>query len=179
VLFGGGPQQFGVPMPTDAMTWEWDGTRWTSHMPSGGPSPRVSPAMTFDPTRAEILLVGGADDRSTWTWNGARWATIEMAAAPTQFRDANLAYDQARQRTVLFGGLDDPGSNTYGGTWELTTSGWEEQLAVPATPPPRSAFGMTYVDAIEGVMVFGGYGGAGIRYDDLWSWDGATWRAWE
>jgi hypothetical protein len=175
VMFGGG--EWGIATPVDGATWEWDGEHWSMQSPSDGPTARLSPAMTFDPMSDEILLVGGQDDRTTWTWNGTRWAAREVGTAPTQFRDAGLAFDQTRLRPVLYGGLDYPGSNTYGGTWELTATTWSERTAVSA-PPPRNSFGMTYVDDIGAVMVFGGFGGTDIRYDDLWSWDGETWQEW-
>jgi cysteine-rich repeat protein len=173
VLFGGQDENGTL---LDA-TWEWDGERWFQRASSAAPSPRQGAAMTFDSSRAESILIGGANDGNTWLWNGARWATLGGALAPTEFRNAGLAFDVERQRAVLFGGAEQPDLTTLGGTLELTSSGWEEHETTPA-PPRRELCGMAYAASHDAILMFGGLGLESVRYNDLWSWDGVTWREW-
>jgi hypothetical protein len=175
----GGQTGWGV---TDE-TWEWHGLtfEWRLLQPSAAPSPRERATMTFDETRAEVMLVGGVDDDSTWIWNGTRWAIIGGLDAPTEYRGGGLVYDRDRRRPVYFGGrLND---FPFGGVWELTAaSGWAERnLAI--VPPPREASAMAYDSTRGRVMVFGGNGPGTLteatRYDDLWSYDGVLWTEWQ
>jgi hypothetical protein len=81
VLFGG--------RPTDATTFEWDGTAWTQRRPAVSPSARYEHAMAYDAARGRVVLFGGQDPigrlADTWEWDGSQWLQAMPAASPPPF----------------------------------------------------------------------------------------------
>jgi hypothetical protein len=100
-------------------TWEWDGTTWQLRAVSG-PGPQPAPAMAYDSTRNQVVLVGGA---GTWEWDGTVWAQRDATANAVRSHAA-IAYDSRRGVTVRFGGFGGPGLEDDtrewdGGEWRL------------------------------------------------------------
>jgi hypothetical protein len=163
----------------NAFTWEWNGSVWTDKSSRASPTSREGAPIAFDESLARTLLVqgGGNIGPATWTWDGTSWLEVGMPA-PNQYDYAGMAYDRARGRTVHFGGATPDGVPSAD-TWEYDGVAWTDRSVVPS-PPPRVSFGMAYVDTLQSVVVFGGegasVGGNENWYDDLWSWDGTTWR---
>jgi hypothetical protein len=73
LLFGGGDES-GVLRDT----WTWNGKNWTQQHPSTTPPARCDMSITYDATRAKIVVFGGVNHDydpigDTWTWNGRTW----------------------------------------------------------------------------------------------------------
>ncbi len=168
VVFGGADSG-GATIPTRE-TWEWNGSGWAL-VATVGPSPRTSPAMTFDAERRVTVLFGGSYSGGlgdTWEWNGTSWSQ-RAATGPSARTGAAMAYDPLRRRVVLFGG--DSGGE-QGDTWEWDGAVW---LQVAATGPSgRRDAAMAY-DPSRGRVVL--FGGSQYIFDltDTWEWDGSSW----
>ncbi len=125
---------------------EWDGVAgtWALRSFSGlVPNARANPAVTYDVSRAVIVLCGGEASRSTWEYNGTSW--LQRALIPVGGRDQHsIAYDSLNQRILLSGGILNSATpqrdllsfngaeNTWSTVWSRTTFG------------PRDLFGMCY-----------------------------------
>ena len=80
IIFGGAQSTSTFGSLTDN-TWLLSDGDWKEITPTIAPSPRGSPAMTYDPERKRIVLYGGfgsdGNDKSdTWEWNGTEWACV-------------------------------------------------------------------------------------------------------
>ncbi len=70
------------PVP---QTWTWDGRTWAQQHPAHMPPSRVDAAMTADPSRGGVVLVGGTaqGDRSdVWAWDGTDWSLVVADQGP-------------------------------------------------------------------------------------------------
>lgn len=162
--------------------WSWDGKQWQV-MPGAGPTARGQSSTVYDTRRQRIILYGGIGNKGdfhgdTWEWDGKRW--LQMTDTSVGARDHHaMAYDEARGKTVLFGGINRRGSSRE--TWEWPSETWEwdgsrwTQLAVPG-PGARVASRMVYDSKRKQVILFGGGGKDGKRYNDTWAWDGKNWQ---
>ncbi len=104
IVFGG----LAPAGPTDE-TWSWDGRTWTS-VSGAAPSARRGAAMTYDPSRRKLVLVGGQDAQGNalndvWTFDGSRWAALEASELPSRSGSA-IAYHGKTHELVVFGGHD-------------------------------------------------------------------------
>jgi hypothetical protein len=128
VLFGGmGARRGEASAPLFDDTWEFDGTTWTQARVSG-PSPRLSPGITYDSKRGLVLLFGGANHERVfndlWAWNGTTWTKLAEGGPEARVM-GNMAYDKRRDRVVLFGGrLGVPKNTDLGDTWEWDGTAW-------------------------------------------------------
>jgi hypothetical protein len=151
-------------------TWEWDGSRWML-VATAGPSPRNSPAMTWDAGRRLVVLFGGSGATSdTWTWDGASWQQLETNDVPGRF-NAAMAYDEERGVVVRFGGWDR--TKRTNDTWELYGATWK--LVAESGPSPRNHSAMTWDPTRHAPVLFGGHDGDRV-FGDSWEWDGRAWR---
>ncbi|MEZ5965663.1 MAG: hypothetical protein R3F56_17645 [Planctomycetota bacterium] len=151
-------------------TWTFDGTTWRRPTPATMPPPRHAPAMTFDPVRRRVLLVGGAI-ADHWEWDGTNWQQF-TGTVPGARSGAALAFDTLRQRAVLFGGyangayLDE--------TWEFDGVAWSR--ATPSVnPPARSHAQMAWDPSTRSLLLFGGVVNGTNALADTWLYDGRTW----
>ncbi len=163
--------------------WEWstDGRRLA---PDSAPGGRFHHAMAYDSARGVTVMYGGAVsgrwDTSTWEWDGSAWKRFDVPG-PGPRAALRMAYDAERRVVVLFGGAAPPsgdGRQEYlGDTW--TWNGREWRRVAATGPAARRDYSMTY-DARRGlVLLYGGAAGTGAdtrRFDDMWAWDGRTWR---
>ncbi len=183
VVFGG---HF-LPNAAAGDTWEWDGTSWEKLAPAVSPSPRQLHAMAYDAAREEVVLFGGLGDDfegDTWVWDGNEWTDrTPEAGGPGPLLNHRMVYDAARSEVVLFGGLtidfEAGGTERLDETWVWDGSSWTEKVGLPTSPPARSGFGMSYDEARERVVLFGGFrGGDSVAENylyDTWEWDGSRW----
>ncbi len=170
--------------------WEWDGARWTNPTVATRPAGRQGMAMAYDRSSSRVVLVGGYRITGTppndmhqsfndcWSWDGAQWRSLP--AGPSGRTDHAMAYDAARGQFVLFGGrtVVGPGPGptiTYhNDTWLLSGTTWT-RVTPPTSPSSRYRHTMTYDDARQRVVLFGGLIGS-TQQNDAWEWDGVTWQ---
>jgi len=135
----------------------------------GGPGPRLSHAMVYDPTLEKIILLGGipADPLKgesppgTWTWDGTVWTRV--ADSGPQVAD-DMVYDEQRKRIVA---VTSRTESKFLETWEWDGASWTK---VPADGPPvRSSFAMTYDPKRKRMVLFGGRCGSDY-FGDTWEY---------
>ena len=177
---------YGGRVATGAVSalWEWSagGRRQARDTTPGG---RFHHAMAYDSARGVTVMYGGAVagrwDTSTWEWDGSAWKRLDVPG-PGPRAALRMTYDSRRRVVVLFGGAappsgDDRPQEYLGDTW--TWNGTEGRRAATTGPAGRRDYSMTY-DARRGlVLLYGGAAGTGAatrRFDDMWSWDGTSWR---
>ena len=128
VMFGGGtPGSPGNPGQQLGDTWEFDGNAWTQRN-IAGPSPRMSPGMTYDSKRGLVILFGGVGATGmlgdTWAYDGTQWTRL-AETGPDARAMGYLAYDRKRDRVVLFGGRKG-WPNDLNDTWEWDGAMWRQ-----------------------------------------------------
>ncbi len=184
--------------------WHWLGSAWSEITPSvGSLVRRAGHTMAYDGVNNNrVFLFGGRSDLtcegSATTYcrglfmqsgpAGTSWIS-QSTTGPSARTQAVMVHDAANQRLVLFGGQDgtgncnSSGSNYCGDTWGWNTnapSAWT-QLA-NSGPAARYGHGMIYDPDRKKTLLFGGYNDAATSpcvedyCDDLWEFDGTTWR---
>jgi hypothetical protein len=102
-----------------------------------------------------------------------------LSAGPPPREDAGMTYDAARQNVVLFGGDRDATTTLLSDTWTWDGLSWTEHHPI-TSPSPRSRMAMTYDEAHNLVVLFGGTDRyltvpGSTNRSDTWTWDGMTW----
>jgi hypothetical protein len=146
--------------------WSWDGRQWTllgRSVPSAG-------HLLFTDEDGTLVLAGGTEG-ITAPWDSGAWQIVmreprRVGAAGTQ--------DVPRGRFVMHGGSPAPGQ-TLGDTLEFDRNFWRR---VSTSGPMARMTGAMVFDSARAVSVlFGGTAVNPVRMlDDLWEWDGVTWR---
>ncbi len=169
VLFGPGAA------PVTAQTWVWNGTAWLNPQPAVMPPFRVQAAMAYDVSNRLVILFGGFPGESgglndTWTWDGSHWQQLHPKTSPPGGPGV-AAYDPLHRQVVLF---------VNGETWSWDGGDWN-RLRPSLSPQPRFFASMAYDPAIGKLVLFGGksiqsnVGGESVN-NELWSWDGTSWK---
>ena len=178
VLVNGGPEQ-GKPADEPLELWGWDGVQWSLiQADENGPAWRNWSAVAYDSDRNVLVVNGGLQGSNhfaeTWEWDGQDWKEF-TSANPRE--GAVMVYDSARKRVVMFGGSDS-NMNIHGTTWEWDGASWT--LVSESGPAPRFPGGMVYDPVRQESLMYSGHfadpSGDAIDYDDLWAWDGTSWR---
>lgn len=170
VVFGGYTVVDGVQRRLGD-TWEWDGQTWRQ-VAGTGPSPRNSPAMTYDSQRERVVLFSGSQRPSdTWEWDGVAWRKVITEPTPGRF-NAVMAYDASARRVLRFGGWD--GNGRTADTWVYNGVKWR-QLDVVG-PTARNHAALVHDAARDRLVLFGGHDGDHV-FGDTWEWDGGHWTA--
>lgn len=174
VLFGGSGE--GRKSIND--TWEWNGKNW-NQVATDGPSPRGSYALAYDPVMEAMILTGGWGTTSslgeTWSWDGKAWKKHDLVT-PARTHHA-MAFDTKRNRMVLMGGFSSGGRSSQ--LYELMDNRW--QLINAEGPGARAEHEILYAPD-HGILLFGGITGQKMsfkerqRMNDLWLWNGQSWR---
>jgi hypothetical protein len=164
--------------PLDGGTRAWDPVRGWHELPIGSPSPRMRPAMTWDPVNQRFLLFGGASQMAllndTWVLDATGWRELHPAHQPPIRWSHGLAWDETRHRAVLFGGESELLAE-LGDLWEWDGTDWTEiVLDGGVAPSARDAFGFAWLPSLGEVVLFGGFGPD--YQSDTWSWNGSRWR---
>ncbi len=173
ILFGG----LGSDYTND--TWEYDPwtLQWRLIDTPTAPSPRSAFGMVYDSVEGIIVLFGGKTLTTnylsdTWEFNVLtdEW-TLTTTSGPNGRNEFCMAYDPGDTRTVLFGGSSS--NATYASdTWEYdsVTDTW---ASGGTGPTGRYRAAAAYHEEAERIVMFGGYGSAGIL-DDTWEYDAGT-----
>ncbi len=140
-------------------TWEYDGKNWRK-VATGGPAPRGSVTMAYDPVRRRCVLFGGNDRtrvfNDTWEWDGSSWSRGPAGCAPPERWAAAMTHVPG-QGIVLFGGFRTGATKpVLADTW-LYNGSWIE---INTKTPPRARYSATlaYEPTKKRAMLYGGYG---------------------
>ena len=164
--------------------WEWEGGD-RRRAADTTPGSRFHHAMAYDAVRDRTVMYGGATgsrwDTDTWEWDGSVWKRLTVAG-PGPRAAVRMVYDSERRVVVLFGGIAPPKGNGapqdyLGDTWIWNGTAWRR--ASENGPPGRRDYSMAFDERRGVVLLYGGAAGSGPatrRFDDMWQWDGETWR---
>jgi hypothetical protein len=142
--------------------------------------------MAFDLVKAKVVLLGGSEgwpnfSEELWEWDGSEWRIQHSAnpdlkfPAPDARRHHAMAYDPGRERTVLFGGS---ASGNFDDVWEFDGERWEQLCGAGTScsgPSARRMHALAYDEVAKTMVMFGGVDDADLS-DQLWEWNGASWR---
>ncbi|HXG57428.1 MAG TPA: kelch repeat-containing protein [Thermoanaerobaculia bacterium] len=180
-----------VVVCTDSSTHEWDGTAWQtfSDLRTKPPVRRFS-SMVYDPSLKKTVLFGGYDDlnylQQTWTWDGTQWTEVKRDR-PHRRALASMWYDPVLKKTVIFGGIgrksEEGRLERFSDMWSFDGTQWTEIRNVATTPGARYGAQAGVNPRTSRVYLFGGLRleTSGVTQsqvygDDLWEWDGSTWK---
>ncbi|TMG20539.1 MAG: hypothetical protein E6H99_08320 [Chloroflexi bacterium] len=139
-----------------------------------GPSARAGVSLSYDSSRRQTVLFGGAAGSTyisdTWLYSGTAWTQVQ-APGPSERYLAPMVFDSLRGVSVLFGGYGYPG--WLQDTWEWDGSAWAPRFTAHR-PPSRDWSAMTYDSRRHLVVLFGGTGSAGLL-NDTWEYNGSDW----
>ncbi len=171
-----------------ADTWLFDPARNTWATVARGrtwPAIRTSGGMTWDPSRARLILFGGRGGRTgayqdTWTFDPVRksWAPLitncRKGVCPPARWSAGMVWSSVLGRVLLFGGMAGDTVTMLDDLWAFGT-GWTELHPTGPGPSARYMFGMAE-DARTGLIVV--YGGGSLPavtpVNDTWLFDPRT-----
>jgi PKD repeat protein len=150
---------------------------------TGGPSPRLGPAMTWDGSDGYVLLYGGENAHGkpigdTWSFQNGTWTnlTATVTGSPPAVVLGSLAADPTSPRTILFGGLT-PADTLSQATWAYHNRTWTNVTATSGPPPTGRVFPVMVDDTTDSeILLFSGSatGSAPWTYD-TWTYKGGTW----
>lgn len=138
----------------------WTGTQWqlitTAVTP---PTPRLSPAMTFDKVLGESVVYGGNDSTGvgfgdTWKFNGTRWQQFTQPIASPHRAYSSVAYDATLHAAIAYGGNDS--GPPVDGTWLYVNGAWVQSPA-PSDPGLIEEHVSTYDPILHRTVVAFGY----------------------
>jgi hypothetical protein len=176
--------------------WEWDGINWNGPIAPADPNapvptPRMDPAMAYDPVNQVMVIFGGDDGWSmigsgtyygdTWTWDGKnrKWTPCSTPSGLTARSCHAMAYDSGRQRTVLFGGMvaTTTPNTVFNDTWEWngTLHTWTQNTTANPGNLLSGRYRHTMVYDGNQTVLYGGMDVTGTVYSDTWAYNGTTW----
>jgi len=175
---------------SNASTYEWSGSLWAA-VASAPATSRTAQAMTYDAIRKQLVLFGGlgggAPLAETWLRSTQTWSQPSVPALPSARMRGAMSYDAGRGRVVLFGGQNVGQRRASCGatcmsadTWEWDGRGWV-QASPAASPQPRGGSWLAYDPVGRVIRMYGGDNWVGgtstqlITYNDVWTYNGATW----
>lgn len=172
VVSGGGI----TPLDARDDVWALTAGDWNAIDFGAMPTPGPRWSHTFVERGASAVLFGGQSSTAlaladTWVFDGTSW-TMSSALGPAARHAASAAYDSSRGRVVVFGGLT-AGQQPLQDTWTFDGADWL-RFDATAPPPARSGAAAAYDVDRDRVVLFGGAGTT--LHEDVWEWDGATWR---
>ncbi len=182
LVFGGLPTS---PAAANNETWAYANGTWRLLDPSRAPPARGYPAMAYDPALGSVILFGGYDPaletylNDTWVFANGTWSEAPRGPSPPARIGESLVYDASGSDLILFGGYI-ANTSTYpvtispaNDTWSYTAHGWA-RLALPVAPSPRAFAQAATCPPRNGLLLFGGTGGAAL-FNDTWSFSAGAW----
>jgi hypothetical protein len=146
---------------------EWDGSRWTMHVPPGAPASGIQ-AICYDPSGLRTFGLHGPNE--LWSWDGLAWT--QHASFPANLGNTWMAYDRGRSRLVLL---------TYYAPnivqcWEFDGQAWSQTVApVFAATPDSSPMTMSYDVARQRVVLITSLLFPASSPVQVSEFDGTTW----
>lgn len=176
IMFGGNYRTLDNLHYYQSTTWAWDGADWTDLAPATAPTGRTDVALSYDPLRDTIVMVGGTNvvnaagslPLQTWTFDGTTWHATTPAGQPSARFGARMAWDAVSHTTLLFGG--NTGTFDLSDGYQWNGSSWTA-MAAGTRPTARSFFGLASDPAHGTLALFGGTADA-----KTWKWTGAAWQ---
>lgn len=183
IIMFGGCDQYG--WKNDIWAWDSVAKSWSiiSAGDPGGPSPRSSYNMVYNPVNEELLIFGGAFNNTafnelwslrlhpagTISWFPKSISGVPGVSIPGKRLYALMAYSQYLDQVVLFGGGNFLGEQ-FGDTWVWSDSGlW--QNVTESNPGNRFPSVGCYFPPHDSVFLFGGYdSNSGQMLDDTWEY---------
>ena len=171
-------------------TWAFSkATGWRQLTPASSPPPLAGASLAYDPKTGTVVLFGGThtligeggtDSNETWLWDGVTWTQqFPPVSPPVRSWNATngMVFDSLVGNVVLFGGYNNNNNNFIymNDTWEWdgTTRTWTQKF--PAhSPSPRTAT-LAYDETAKQVVLFGGWTGGFLFFDDTWTYNGVDW----
>jgi hypothetical protein len=167
IMFGGAVTQESCRSTGMTETLTFDGTRWAVLDSAEKPAPRLNHAMVWDPSRKEVVLIGGDCERTpgdVWRLGAGGWTRPAIPAMTGPSFDAGsfpqVVYDGDRQRIVV---VDDD-------TWALEDASWTRLGGAPSV----EGGGLVWDAARHRLMLTSGTVGTSI-IDASWTFDGSNW----
>ncbi len=158
-------------------TWVYDTTNnsWTQRAPLSSPTARSGAAITFNSADGNFYLFGGYDGtqekQDVWKYNINldTWGFVEQGL-PQSRENACMCFDSRYSKIVLWGGALNHSNSSYENSsqiWYFDSSVSSWYTGVPAsTPMARQSFGMSYVQSLDKIFIFGGRCSDGNRHND-------------
>lgn len=148
-------------------------SRWIHPKPQVAPTPRHGHAMVFDSSRGQVVLFGGATQKTfsqeTWVLEGNRWTLRTPKTSPYAMFWHAMAYDEARREVVLFSSF---GQGRLRETWTWDGTDWKQHV-LSRSPTAVSDFAMAYDANRKRTVLFGGLNQPA---SETWEWDGKLWH---
>jgi hypothetical protein len=192
LLFGGrtGTNQICGSNPTNCNdTWEWDGQQWNDVTPDGlSPPVRKFAALTYDPLRKTMILVGGVGESGyiydVWEWDGSAWSEVisPWTSDLGYFVHLDLIHDPLRKTVIGTAGVETKYPETADKEWVSMLLKWDGQTFTEITPTglepgPRNGDRATWNVGGREVLLMGGKkpNDATEATDLMWFWDRFRW----
>lgn len=195
LLFGGrGNGSIRGDLYGDLWSLDLESKKWEKIELPGGPAPRLSPGLVYDPVRHQLVLFGGHtnSDRVNDTWlldlDNLEWREINPAVSPPARSDMGMAFDEKNQVVVLFGGYClEVERDLCDDTWifDPAANQWVE-MEPESSPPVMYGLSLDYDSRGDTLLLFGGHmsrfsgnvmSSAGYN-DSVWSYSYQD-NAWE
>lgn len=140
-------------------TWEFDGANWTQAAPSGS-TKAGKPAMAYDPSRKQMVLVGINDTLATamFLYNAETksWAAPNPAPEklPTCANEGVMVYQKHVQRIAYAGGVCPTNTPLVDEVWEWDGGNWVK--ATTNTVDKVTGQAVAYEEGTRRLVMFGG-----------------------
>jgi len=174
----------GCPPNGGPETWAYNGATWSQLHPAQSPPGLDEMAMAYDIARHELVLFGGETHNingttgvavnNTWVFDGTTWTQLAPPTVPSARVGASMVFDQALGRIILFGGASsNPDATSASPTvfddmWTFDGTTWQ-QLHPATIPSGRFLAQMTYDDASQQIVLFGGALNTTSDANDTWT----------
>jgi len=168
-------------------TWEFDGTDWT-RVESTGAQKAGKPALAYDQSRKQMLLVGLNDvlattmfiyDAESKTWKSPSPAPDKL---PSCANEGMMAYQKHKKTIGYVGGTCTADTPTADELWEWNGTTWVKATINAVDRITGAAF--TYDSLTYRMLLFGGiiFGGSSpnssmqMLFNNVWSYNLLTYR---
>jgi hypothetical protein len=115
-----------------------------------------------------------------WSQAVAGGCTTACPSSPPGRTVAAQVYDAGHGQVVVFGGAGNAPNTYLNDTWVWNGNTWSQvagsgcTTSCPSSPPGRIGAAAAYDAGTGQVVIFGGFGSAGLL-NDTWVWNGTSW----
>ena len=180
-LFGG-VGSYGQPIYYNDL-WRFDGVNWSEITNVGtSPSARYS-SVSWKDSLGNAYVFGGIGYGPTIyndlsKFNGTTWTQVfangGLNTAPPSARYGAVSWTDSTANVYVFGGWN--GSTYTNDLWMFNGSIWTQKIANGQLDSPSARYGaVSWKDNLGNAYIFGGCNGSTF-YNDLWLYNGTTWR---